>query len=246
MVRYDFAGRIAIVTGGAGGLGMAIARRLLGGGAQVHLWDVSEEALAVAAVNLGASVTTACVDVTNEASVAAAANAIGRPIHMLINNAGILGPVVPSWDIDVADFRRVVDVNLTGTFICNKVVVPLMLAAKVSGRIVNISSIQAKEGMALASAYAASKAGMIALSKTLGKELAGTGILVNAVTPAAAETAMTKEISDDRRSDILGRIPMGRFVTPDEIAAQVVWLCSDDCAFATGAVFDVSGGRATY
>jgi 2-dehydro-3-deoxy-L-rhamnonate dehydrogenase (NAD+) len=246
MIRYNFDGRIAIVTGGAGGLGVAIARALLTGGARVILWDVSPEALAAAAAELGEGVTTTCVDITDEASVSKAAHSITGPIHILINNAGILGPVLPSWELEVAAFRRVVDVNLTGTFICNKVIVPLMIAAKVQGRIVNISSIQGKEGMALASAYSASKAGMIALTKTLGKELAGTSILVNAVTPAAAETAMAQEISAERRADILARIPMGRFVTPEEIAAQVLWLASEECAFATGAVFDLSGGRATY
>jgi 2-dehydro-3-deoxy-L-rhamnonate dehydrogenase (NAD+) len=245
MVRYDFDQRLAIVTGGAAGLGLAISRALVASNARVALWDVSADGLAAAAEELGDAASTACLDITDEAAVAAAA--LSSPdVAILINNAGILGPVLPSWEVDSAAFRRVLEVNLTGAFLCSKAVVPLMLASATAGRIVNISSIQGKEGMALASAYAASKAGLIALTKTMGKELAGTGILVNAVTPAAAETAMTGEISDERRADITARIPMGRFASPQEIAAQVLWLCSQDCAFATGAVFDLSGGRATY
>ena len=246
MVSYDFTGKRAIITGGAGGLGIAMAQLLLASHAEVTLWDHSAAALASAKLALGAArVTTQSLDITDAAQVAQATREAGL-IDILINNAGILGPVAPTWELDVADFRRVIDVNLTGAFICSSAVVPIMLANKTAGRIVNLSSIQAKEGMALASAYAASKAGLIALTKTMGKELAGTGILVNAVTPVAAETTMMQEISDARRADILARIPMGRFVTPEEIAAQVVWLCSDACAFATGAVFDLSGGRATY
>jgi len=165
---------------------------------------------------------------------------------------GVLGPVANAWEHATADFRRVLDINLTGAFICCRVVVPLMLANAPDtrfgrrGSIVNVSSIQGKEGMAKAAAYAASKAGLISLTKTLGKELAESGILVNAVTPAMVETAMSRALTPERAEEILNRIPMHRFGTVDEIAAQVVWLCSDDCSFATGAVFDLSGGRATY
>ena len=172
-------------------------------------------------------------------------------IDFLIGNAGILGPVALTWEHTAEDFRRVLDVNLTGGFICARVIVPLMLgnidrAADNRGRIVFVSSIQAKEGMPRAAAYAASKAGLIALTKTLGKELAESGILVNAITPAMAETAMATGLTPERRAEDSARIPMRRLVEVEEIAAQVAWLCSDDCSFATGAVFDLSGGRATW
>ena len=250
---YDFSGRTAVVTGAAGGFGRAIAARLHHAGAAVALWDADAAAVTHAAAVLGTERTLPqAVDITDENAVAAAAAAavarFGR-IDILVNNAGILGPVAPMWEHTTEAFRRVLDVNLTGAFICSRVVVPLMLANPPSanrGRIVFVSSIQAKEGMPRAAAYAASKAGLIALTKTLGKELAVSGILVNAITPAISETAMAKEITPERREEILARIPMGRFVLVEEIAAQVAWLCSADCSFATGAVFDLSGGRATW
>lgn len=252
-VAYDFSGRTAIVTGGAGGFGRAIAARLHQSGATVALWDTDREGVERTVSAIGAErVLAQQVDITDETAVAAAARAVlerfGR-VDMLVNNAGILGPVATTWEHTTEAFRRVLDVNLTGAFICTRVIVPLMLANPSSanrGRIVFVSSIQAKEGMPLAAAYAASKAGLIALTKTLGKELAESGILVNAITPAIAETAMAKELTKERRQDILARIPMRRFVRVEEIAAQVAWLCSDDCSFATGAVFDLSGGRATW
>jgi 3-oxoacyl-[acyl-carrier protein] reductase len=254
-VPYDFAGRTAIVTGGAGGFGRAIAARLHAGGAAVALWDADAAAVADAAMAMGDRAFGQAVDITDEAAVVAAARAtvdrFGR-VDILVNNAGILGPVANAWEHRTEEFRRVLDVNLTGAFICCRVVVPLLLANapdRSSGRrgsIVNVSSIQAKEGMPRAAAYAASKAGLIALTKTLGKELAESGIPVNAVTPAMAETSMARDLTPERRQEILSRIPMRRFVTVEEIAAQVAWLCSDDCSFATGAVFDLSGGRATY
>lgn len=250
---YDFSGRTAIVTGGAGGFGHAIAARLHSSGAAVALWDADGQAVERTASAIGTKRTLAQqVDVTDEAAVTNAARAVLKrfgSVNILVNNAGILGPVAATWEHTAEAFRRVLDVNLTGAFICARVVVPLMLASPPSesrGRIVFVSSIQAKEGMPRAAAYAASKAGLIALTKTLGKELAESGILVNAITPAIAETAMAKEITAERRQEILARIPMRRFVRVDEIAAQVAWLCSDDCSFATGAVFDLSGGRATY
>ena len=251
--RYDFSDRTAVVTGGAGGFGRAIAAHLQQAGAAVALWDADERAVQLAAVDVGQDrVLAQKVDITDETAVAAAAQAVvahfGR-IDILINNAGILGPVATTWEHTAAAFRRVLDVNLTGAFICSRVIVPLMLANPESpnrGRIVFVSSIQAKEGMPKAAAYAASKAGIIALTKTLGKELAESGILVNAITPAIAETAMAVGLTPERRQEILDRIPMRRFVAVEEIAAQVAWLCSDDCSFATGAVFDLSGGRATW
>lgn len=250
---YDFSGRTAIVTGGAGGFGRAIAARLHQSGAAIALWDADRDAVMQTVAAIGAERTFAQeVDVTNEAAVATAARGVLErfsSIDMLVNNAGILGPVATTWEHTTEAFRQVLDVNLTGAFICSRVIVPLMLANMSQanrGRIVFVSSIQAKEGMPRAAAYAASKAGLIALTKTLGKELAESGILVNAITPAIAETAMAKDLTTERRQEILGRIPMRRFVQVEEIAAQVAWLCSDDCSFATGAVFDLSGGRATW
>ena len=250
---YDFSGRTAIVTGGAGGFGRAIAARLHQSGAAVALWDADREGVEGAGPAIGAErVFAQQVDITDEAAVAAAARAVLErfgSVDTLVNNAGILGPVATTWEHTTEAFRRVLDVNLTGAFICARVIVPLMLGNPPSaqrGRIVFVSSIQAKEGMPRAAAYAASKAGLIALTKTLGKELAESGILVNAITPAISETAMAKELTPERRQDILARIPMRRFVRVEEIAAQVAWLCSDDCSFATGAVFDLSGGRATW
>jgi 2-dehydro-3-deoxy-L-rhamnonate dehydrogenase (NAD+) len=246
-MRYR--GRAAIVTGGAAGIGLAIARRLAAEGGTVAVWD--KAGAAEAARSLGAAHVGFAVDISDEAAVAHAADATWRAfgrVDLLVNNAGILGPVAPLWEQAPNDFRRVVDVNLIGTYLVCRAVVPRLRqqSGPNRGRIVNISSIQAKEGLAMSSAYAASKAGVIALTKTLGKELAGEGILVNCITPAAAATAMMQEIDEQRRADILARIPMQRFVEPEEIAAMTAWLGSDECSFSTGAVFDLSGGRATY
>lgn len=241
----------AIVTGGARGIGFAIARRLARDGWRVALWDRDAAAVAKAAADLGADHLALGCDIADEAQVEAAAaatwDAIG-PVRGLVNNAGILGPVAPLWEHPPAEFRRVVDVNLVGTYLVSRAIVPRMLEqpGPSRGRIVNISSIQAKEGMPMAAAYAASKAAILALTKTLGKELAGHGILVNAITPSAAETDMAREITAERKAEILARIPMGRFVDVDEIAAMTAFLLSDDCSYSTGAVFDLSGGRATY
>jgi 3-oxoacyl-[acyl-carrier protein] reductase len=252
--RYDFSGRVAVVTGGAGGFGRAIARRLLDSGAAVALWDAKADAVQALAVELqgGNRVLAQAVDITDEAAVAQAAQAVAARfghIDTLVNNAGILGPVADTWEHTTEQFRRVLDVNLTGAFIGCRVLVPWLLknpAGPWRGRIVNVSSVQGKEGMPQAAAYAASKAGLMALTKTLGKELAQTGVLVNAITPAAVLTAMADELTPERRQAILARIPMARFLEADEVAAQVAWLCSADCSFATAAVFDLSGGRATY
>ena len=248
--RFD--GRTAIITGGARGIGLAVAQRLVAEGARVALWDADKVAVQAAARSLAGKRHLAfAVDITNDDTVAKAreltALAFDR-IDILVNNAGILGPIAPLWDHKPADFRRVIDVNLTGTYLVSRAIVPVMRAqtGPRRGHIVNVSSIQAKEGMPLAAAYAASKAGIIALTKTLGKELARDGILVNCVTPAAADTDMALEITPERRADIEARIPMGRFVRVEEIAAMVAFLASDDCSFSTGAVFDLSGGRATY
>ena len=250
MTRYDLARRTIIVTGGAGGIGRAIAELALENGANVSLWDRDRDALATVTASL--AVATRVVDVTDEASVAAAladdVRAFGR-IDGFVNNAGILGEVVPIWETTPANFRRVIDVDLTGAYLCLRAVLDVMRkqdARPLRGHVVNVSSIQGKEGMPRAAAYSAAKAGLIALTRTAGKECAELGIVVNCITPAAAETAMAKELSDSRRAEILGRIPMGRFVEVGEIARMVAFLLTDDCSFSTGAVFDLSGGRATY
>lgn len=252
MNHYDLAGRAVIVTGGAGGIGRAIAALALACGAHVSLWDRDRESLARAAEALAAGVQTRVVDVTDEASIAAALDGdvrrFGR-IDAFVNNAGILGEVVPLWETDPAQFRRVIEVNLVGAYLCLRAVLDVMRrqqARPLRGRVVNVASIQGKEGMPRAGAYSASKAALMALTKTAGKEAAQLSIIVNCVAPAAAETAMARELTPERRAEIVGRIPMGRFVEVDEIARMVAFLCSDECSFATGAVFDLSGGRATY
>lgn len=245
---YDLSGKIAVLTGAAGGFGTAIRERLAASGATVVLWDLSD---ALARIDASARPHSA-VDVTKPDNVAEAASEVRRRfgrLDILINNAGIVGAVRPTWDIPVDEFRRIIDVNLNGAFYVCRALVPLMIetaARTKSGRIVNMASIQAKEGMAYASAYSAAKAGLVALTKSLGKELATSHILVNAVTPAASLTAMSVDAPKERLDDILARIPMKRFLEPDEVAAMVTWLCSPECSFTTGAVFDLSGGRATY
>jgi NAD(P)-dependent dehydrogenase (short-subunit alcohol dehydrogenase family) len=246
-----FAGRNAIVTGAARGIGLAVAGRLASEGARVAIWDVDAAEAKKAAAALGSAHRAYGVDIADEASVTRASGAVfdefGR-VDILINNAGILGPVAPLWEQEPAAFRRVIDVNLTGMYLVCRAIVPRMRKQDGAsrGRIVNVSSIQGKEGLAQSGAYGISKAGVIGLTKILGKELAGDGITVNCVTPAAAETDMAREITAERRAEIVARIPMGRFVETGEIAAMVAFLASDDCSFSTGAAFDLSGGRATY
>jgi len=252
--RYDLAGRSILITGGAGGIGRAIAREALDSGARVSLWDRSDAALrdAVKALAEPDRTWTRTVDVTDQASVD---TALGRDvatfgrIDAFVNNAGILGEVLPLWQTTPENFRRVLEVNLVGAYLCTRAVLEVMRhqqATPLRGHVVNVASIQGKEGLALAGAYAASKAGLISLTKTAGKEAGPLGIMVNCITPAAAETAMARELSPARRADILQRIPLGRFIDVEEIARMVLFLCSDDCSFSTGAVFDLSGGRATY
>ena len=257
--RYDLSERIAIVTGGAGGLGRGIARAFLDAGARVELWDANAAALASAAAELGAGASPRQVDIADPTAVAAATEQAfaghGR-VDILVNNAGVLGEVKPIWETSPDDFQRVLQVNLFGSYLVTRSVVghmrlqPPRVSAttphSLRGHVVSIASIQGKEGMAKAAAYSASKAGLIALTKSVAKETARDGIIVTAITPAAAETAMAREISAERRADILGRIPMGRFVEIDEVARMVLWLSSDECSFSTGGIFDLSGGRATY
>jgi 2-dehydro-3-deoxy-L-rhamnonate dehydrogenase (NAD+) len=248
MNQLDFQGRHAVVTGGAAGLGFAIAQRLLASGGSVTLWDRDPAALQRAVAQLGAGARSVEVDVSHQASVQAAVQATRQHaarIDALVNSAGITGPNVKVWEYPVDAWRQVMDVNLTGLFLCCREVVPAMREAGY-GRIVNIASVAGKDGNPNASAYSASKAAVIALTKSLGKELADTDVRVNCVTPAAVKTAIFDQMSEQHIQFMLSKIPMGRFGTPEEIAALVAWLCTEDCSFSTGAVFDLSGGRSTY
>ena len=250
MNQIDLKGRAAIITGGARGIGYAIAERMLASGAAVALWDIDGAALEEAKASLSArgKVITAMVELTEEPSVGRATEAtvaaLGR-IDILVNNAGITGGNAKVWELDTAVWRKVIEVNLVAPFIVCKAVVPHLRAAGY-GRIVNIASIAGKEGNPSASHYSASKAGLIALTKSLGKELAQDGVLVNCITPAAAKTDIFKQMKPEFIDFMLSKIPMGRFVEVDEIAAMACWLASEDCSFSTGTVFDISGGRGTY
>jgi 3-oxoacyl-[acyl-carrier protein] reductase len=247
MNRIDLEGRVAVVTGAARGIGRAIADRLSASGARVAIWDIDGEA----AQNTAASIINAVdftADVTDPTSIDAALAAttaqIGPP-DILVNNAGITGPNHPLDQYPIDEWRRVIEIDLMGVFYCCRAVVPAMRQRN-RGHIVNIASIAGKEGNPNASAYSAAKAGVIGLTKSLGKELAETGIRINAVAPAAAKTDIFAQMTEAQIAYMLSKIPMGRFVLVEEIAALVAWLCSDECSFATGAVFDISGGRATY
>ncbi|MGE0873233.1 MAG: SDR family oxidoreductase [Burkholderiales bacterium] len=233
MNQLDFKGRTAVVTGGMQGIGAAIVRRLEASGARLAIWDVGAPDK---------------VDVSDPGSVAEATRrtleSLGR-IDVLVNNAGIAGINAATVDYPVDEWERVLRINLTSQFLCCRAVAPHMVKAGY-GRIVNIASVAGKEGNPNAVAYSASKAGVISLTKSLGKELAQTGVLVNCVTPAAAKTAIFDQMSEQHIGYMLSKIPMNRFVAVDEIAALACWLASEDCSFSTGAVFDISGGRATY
>ena len=244
----DLKGRGAVITGGARGIGLAIARRFVASGAAVSLWDMDPAAIDAAKKQLGPKAHGHVVDITDDAGVAKAAaasdKALGK-IDILVNNAGITGPNKPTWEYPVADWRRVIDVDLNGAFLCSRAVVPGMVG-RGYGRVVNIASVAGKEGNPNAPAYSAAKAGVIGLTKSLGKELAGKGVIVNCVTPAAAKTDIFKQMTQQQIDYMFSKIPMGRFVEVEEIAALVAWLSSEDCSFSTGGVFDISGGRATY
>jgi 2-dehydro-3-deoxy-L-rhamnonate dehydrogenase (NAD+) len=250
MNQIDLGGRRAVVTGAAQGIGRAISERLLRSGAAVALWDMDPAGLEVAQAELGAlgRTTGVGVDVTRlpavEAAVADTVRALGG-VDILVCNAGIAGPTFRLWEYPPADWQRVIDIDLNGVFHCLKAVVPLMIAQNY-GRICSTASIAGKEGNPNASAYSAAKAGVIALTKSLGKELAGYDIAVNCITPAAARTRIFEQISQEHIDYMLSKIPRGRFVTVEEVAAMVAWLVSAENSFTTGAVFDLSGGRATY
>ena len=260
--HYDMRGQVAVITGGARGIGLAVAERLRAGGAGLALWDVSAEHLDAAAESLAATAETsggspparlpavrpAVVDVTNEVEVAQATSAVldafGQ-IDILINSAGITGPNHPLWEYPAAEFARVLQVNVLGTFNCCKAIVPAMLG-RGYGRIVNLASLAGKDGTANASAYSASKAAVIAMTKSLGKELATRGVVVNSVAPAAARTEMLAQMTQEHVRTMLSKSPMGRLVEAGEVAALVAWMASSECSFTTGYPFDISGGRAAY
>jgi 3-oxoacyl-[acyl-carrier protein] reductase len=250
MNTIDLTGRTAIVTGAARGIGFATAQKLLQAGASVALWDSDGDALgkAVATLKPSSQVHSAIVDVTDAASIAAAVDALLRvagKIDILINNAGITGGNAPTWELAPEVWRRVVEVNLVGPYLTCRAVVPHMIANGY-GRIVNVASIAGKDGNPNASHYSASKAGLIGLTKSLAKELATKGVLVNCVTPAAAKTEMFEQMKQEHIDYMLSKIPMNRFLEVEELAAMIAWLASEDCSFSTGAVFDISGGRAVY
>jgi 3-oxoacyl-[acyl-carrier protein] reductase len=232
--QLDFKGRSAVVTGGLQGIGAAIAKRLESSGAKVMVWDLAAKKDAIDVSDAGAV----------ERATAKALADLGK-IDVLVNNAGVAGLNVPTVDYPIEEWARVLRINLTSQFLCCRAVAPHMVKRQY-GRIVNIASIAGKEGNPNAVAYSASKAGVIALTKSLGKELAQTGVLVNCVTPAAAKTAIFEQMTKQHIDYMLSKIPMNRFVAVDEIASLVCWLASEDCSFSTGAVFDISGGRGTY
>jgi 2-dehydro-3-deoxy-L-rhamnonate dehydrogenase (NAD+) len=248
MNKIDLNGRCAVVTGGAQGFGRAIAERFVASGAKVAIWDFDQQLADKTAKEIGSSATAFKADVSDLVAVEkardATVQALGK-IDILVNNAGIAGINKTAWETDLEEWRKVLRINLDGPFICCKAIVPHMIAQKY-GRIVNIASIAGKEGNPNAAHYSASKAGLIALTKSLGKELAAHDIMVNAVTPAAAKTKIFDQLTQQHIDFMLSKIPKARFVLVEELAAMVAWLSSADCSFSTGAVFDISGGRATY
>jgi len=248
MNQLDLNDRHAVITGGATGLGYAIAQRMLASGASVTLWDRDSAALAKACAALGVRATSVVVDVADIGAVTAAvAQTAGHApaIDVLVNSAGVTGPNVKLWDYPADEWQKVMQVNVNGLFHCCREVVPQMRARNY-GRIINIASVAGKDGNPNASAYSASKAAVIGLTKSLGKELADTGVRVNCVTPAAVKTAIFDQMSPEHIQFMLSKIPMGRFGTTEEVAAMVGWLATEDCSFSTGAIFDLSGGRSTY
>jgi 2-dehydro-3-deoxy-L-rhamnonate dehydrogenase (NAD+) len=239
-VRYDFAGRVAVVTGGAQGIGAAIVDALRRAGARVAIWDLN-----VADVAGGDGIRT---DVTDPAGVDRSMREtlarFGR-LDIVVNNAGYAGPTVPLEAYDPAEWHKIIDINLNGTFNVSRSAVPI-LKANCWGRIVNIASLAGKEGTPNASAYSAAKAGVLAMTKSLGKELAGSGVLANAIAPAAVKTPLLSQMSPEHVETMIRKSPLARLGEPEEVAELTLWLCSDSCTFSTGAIFDLSGGRATY
>jgi len=250
MNQLDFRGRAAIVTGAAKGIGYATAARLLDSGASVSLWDDDEARLAESADSLAGkgAVHSVAVDVGDAGAVVSATEATLDTfpvIDVMVCNAGIAGIIKSAWEYTLAEWERLLRIDLTSVFLCCRAVMPHMLARQY-GRIVTVSSIAGMEGAANNAAYSAAKAGIVGFSKALGKELAKTGVIVNCVTPSGIETELLQQIAPRYRNDVLARMPIGRFGRPDEAAALIAWLASEDCSFSTGAVFDLSGGRAVY
>jgi len=243
-------GRVCIVTGAATGIGLSISKNFYNHGAKVILWDKNESKLkdACSTFQDQSRVKNICIDITDSDSVSKSVDSsieTFKKIDVLVNNAGISGPILPTWDYPLDDWHKVIDINLNGLFYCCQSVIKRMIQNKY-GRIINIASIEGKEGNPKAPAYSASKAAVIGLTKTLGKELADKGILVNCITPAAVKTDIFEQITEEHVQYMLSKIPMGRLGRVEEIAALVLWLASEDCSFSTAGVFDISGGRATY
>jgi 3-oxoacyl-[acyl-carrier protein] reductase len=249
-LKFDFTSRSAVVTGGAQGIGRAVVERLLSGGAEVAIWDRDKslaDKTAKELVNQGKVIAVAA-DVTDYAAVERARDETVKTfgkIDILVNNAGIAGPIAKTWEHTPEDWDQVLRVNLTGQFNCCKAIVPGMIARNY-GRIANVASIAGKEGNPNAAAYSASKAGVIGMTKSLGKELASYDIAVNAITPAVAKTAILDTVSQQHIDYMLSKIPRGRLVLVEEIAATIAFMVSDECSFTTGFTFDITGGRATY
>jgi len=249
MNQIDLKGRRAVVTGAAQGIGLSIAQRLLASGAHVCLWDQDAALLEkTCEILAGSPVFSQVVDVTDSDAVAAAVQQTATDlggIDILVNNAGIAGPTVPSWEYPVLDWQNVIDVDLNAVYYCCRAVIPIMREQDY-GRVVNVASIAGKEGNPNAAAYSAAKAGVIALTKSIAKETADLNIAVNCISPAAAKTRIFDQISQQHIDYMLSKIPRGRFVLVEEIAAMVAWMVSEENSFTTGAAFDLSGGRATY
>ena len=250
MNNIDLKGKRAIVTGAARGIGFAIAERLLQSGATVTLWDIELPSLEKAQADLKSAgkVFSVEVDVTQENSIKRGVELTYEhmgDVEILINNAGITGGNATVWDMGITEWQKVLDIDLTGVFLCCRALAPRMMR-KGYGRIVNIASIAGKEGNPNAAHYSAAKAGVISLTKSLGKEMVETGVLCNCVTPAVIETPMLDQMTDQHKNYMVSKIPLNRMGKPEEVAALVAWLASEDCSFSTGAVFDISGGRATY
>ena len=250
MNNIDLKGKRAIVTGAARGIGFAIAERLLQSGATVTLWDIELPNLEKAQADLksAGNVFSVEVDVTQENSIKRGVELTYEhmgDVEILINNAGITGGNATVWDMGITEWQKVLDIDLTGVFLCCRALAPRMMR-KGYGRIVNIASIAGKEGNPNAAHYSAAKAGVISLTKSLGKEMVETGVLCNCVTPAVIETPMLDQMTDEHKNYMVSKIPLNRMGKPEEVAALVAWLASEDCSFSTGAVFDISGGRATY